>query len=108
MTTPSSNLEEQKIRRATTRLVQLQARLALREMRRATLARAKERRLHAHRRGALGDAVIAAGLGDWVYDEVLGILLAGREHFGQSDTARKLFRQRAAQSQPGAPTQTIH
>lgn len=91
-----TSAEEEKIRRATMRLAQLQARSALRAMRQAARSRMKLRREHAHRRGSLGDAVIGAGVGDWSNAEVLGLLLAGREHFGTSDTARKLFAQRAA------------
>jgi IS30 family transposase len=93
-----------KIQRATMRLAQLQARQALQEMRQKSQARARERRHGIQQRQALGEAVVRAGLGDWSCEEIAGLLMSAKAHFGTSDTARKLLAQRAAQPQQYVPT----
>jgi hypothetical protein len=100
--------EEEKIRRITMRLAQMQAKSALRAMRTAARTRTRLKREHAQRRSSLGDAVMDAGLGEWSHGEVLGLLLAGRDHFGASDAARALFTQRARRHQPHATSSMVH
>lgn len=85
-----------KIERAATRLSQLHARNALRQMREEAQNEARQRQLHERRRGMLGDAVMEGGLGEWAADEVLGLVLLARERFGQNDTTRKMLREHAA------------
>jgi hypothetical protein len=83
-----------KVQRAAARLAQLQARQALQELREQNrekaLARLREERV----RQELGGAVVRAGLGDWAGDEIAGLLLAGIDHFGTTETARALMRRR--------------
>lgn len=97
MSTSDNSRMAERIQRASLRLARLQAHNALKEMRDAKMARAKERRQHAQRGRAFAQALADAGLGDWSAEEVAGLLLTGRDRFGDSETARKLFRQRAEQ-----------
>jgi len=52
------------VERATHRLAQLKAQALLRQMQHATQMKARNRRLEAQRRSAIGHAVVAAGFGD--------------------------------------------
>lgn len=80
-----------KIERASARLVQLQAREALAEMRRKTQTNAKVRRMSARRRYELGEAVADAGLETWSKAEITGLLRRAKDEFGESELTRKLF-----------------
>ena len=88
MSTETIDPIEQKIERAGQRLAQLQARLALRDMRRAAKTRASVRRQTARRKYELGEAVLIAGLVDWQAAELVGLLLDGKDRFGSSPTMR--------------------
>lgn len=83
-----------KIERATQRVAQLQARRALREMRLATMARARARKHDARRKYELGESVLLAGLVDWQAAELVGLLLDGKDRFGASPTMRMGLRKR--------------
>lgn len=108
MSEQPTSIEEEKIRRITMRLAQMQAKSALRAMKSAVRARTRQKREHAHRRNCLGEAVMQAGLGEWKPAEVLGLLLAGRDHFGVTETARALFAQRAQRHQSNAHSSSLH
>lgn len=87
-----------KIERAQARLVQLQAREALMEMRRKTQAQGKARREQARRRMALGQVIDEAGMADWSKAELSGLLIRAREHFGDSEATRRMLAHRAGPS----------
>lgn len=91
------------IQRTVQRLAQLQARRALADMRKATAARARARRNDARRHQELGAAIDGAGFADWPPADIMGLLLVGRDHFGEADTARKLMRERAALATQAVP-----
>jgi len=103
----TTSLHEDKVRRYTHRLAQLQAQTFLRDKRLAARQRTKQRRETAQRRAAFGDVVMAAGFAEWSEDELLGMLLAARDHFGTSATARRLHAHRAMQHRT-APTPSLH
>lgn len=83
-----------KIERSQKRTAQLQARQALREMRLATVARARARKCAARRKYELGESVLLAGLVDWQAAELVGLLLDGKDRFGASPTMRMGLRKR--------------
>ncbi|MGN7126810.1 conjugal transfer protein TraD [Methylorubrum thiocyanatum] len=58
-------------------------------------ARSDERRRDAHLKIQLGGLIIKAGLGDMPRDQLLGLLLDGRERARDPDTAER-FAQRGA------------
>lgn len=97
-----------KIERAQARLVQLQAREALAEMRRKTQARSKARRQHARHRFELGEVVEEAGLGSWSKAELTGLLMRARDQFGDSDLTRKMLQAHASESQGIVGSNRIH
>lgn len=94
----------ERIGRATQRLAQLQARRMLKDMRLASAARTRARKLVARRRFELGEAIDRAGFEDWAAADVVGLLLVAKDHFGDAESARKLMRERARQS----PQSTAH
>ena len=100
------------IERATKRVAQLQARRALREMRRATVARARARKLDARRKYQLGESGLLAGLADWQPAELVGLMLDGKERFGASPTMRMGLRKRGEAhleaAQDGSASPTLH
>lgn len=87
-----------RIGRATERLAQLQARQKLKQLRLASAARTRERKLVARRRFELGEAIDKAGFSDWSAVDVMGLLLVARDQFGDADAARRLMRERARQA----------
>lgn len=101
-----------KIERSQKRTAQLQARQALREMRLATVARARARKHAARRKYELGEAVLLAGLVDWQAAELVGLLLDGKERFGASPTMRMGLRKRGEAhleaEQGGSSSPTLH
>lgn len=94
-----------RIERATSRLAQLQARRMLKDMRLASAARTRTRKLVARRRFELGEAIDRAGFADWAAADVMGLLLVARDQFGDADAARKLMRERAKQGLQHISTQ---
>lgn len=99
-----------KIERSQKRKAQLQAQRALRELRLATIERARARKRTARRKHELGESVLLAGLVDWQAAELVGLLLDGRDRFGASPTMRMALRKRgeahleAAQGGSSSPT----
>lgn len=97
-----------KIARAEARVAQLRAQVALREMRKASVAQAKARRLHAKRRQELGEAVAEAGLENWSKAELTGLLLRAKDEFGGSDLTRKMLGAHATFVAGGPGQSSIH
>lgn len=89
----STDVLETRIVKMTHRLAALEARRLLRERQHAAQARKAEMR----RRIELGGAVIAAGCGDWLVPEIIGLLLDGMERVGSSPTIRLGMKQRGEQ-----------
>lgn len=85
---------EARIRRATNRLSQRQARRLLRQMRQEDRELSRARRHEARQQSKLGAAVLAAGLGDWQSAELLGLLLTGRDRAVASPGLRETLRTR--------------
>ena len=67
------------VERATHRLAQLKAQALLRQMQHATQLKARNRRLEAQRRSAIGHAVVAAGFGDIDPEAIVALLAKTQE-----------------------------
>ena len=84
----------------------------MREMRRATIARARARKLDARKKYQLGESVLLAGLADWHAAELVGLLLDGKERFAASPTMRMGLRKRGEAhleaAQGGSASPTLH
>lgn len=83
-----------RIDRARQKLSRLKAQLRLRNARSNAKMKTLQRRAEYRRRLNLGGAVLAAGVGDWEADELLGLLLDGRDRALGSKTARLAMRKR--------------
>ncbi|MDC8010954.1 conjugal transfer protein TraD [Tahibacter soli] len=85
---------EERIASAARDLGQLEARRLFKDLTRGARAKTKARRLELRRRFELGGAVVAAGCGDWLVPEIVGLLLDGVERIGDSPTQRLGMKQR--------------
>lgn len=78
----------------------------LQEQRAKTHARKRARDIELRRKLQFGAAVISAGLGEWDFTEVLGVLLEAKERVGRSPTMRMAARKRGEQRATGAISST--
>jgi len=103
MTTEHSDPLTVKVQRDVARAARSMLRKELRDMRVATQARARARRLETRRKFELGEAVLIAGLVDWQAAEITGLLLDGKDRYGSSPTMRLGLSKRGAAHLAGAP-----
>lgn len=106
MTAARAHLQA-KLDRAHKRVEQIMAQQALSDMRRKTREDAKARHEQRRRREEFGEAVEEAGLGAWSKAEVSGLLLRAREHFGGSETTRRMLATRSV-ANPETDSGTVH
>lgn len=100
--------DEWLIKRLTATVEQLSERRKaqlMRDWRRSTTQRAKERREGLRVKIELGSAVFKAGLRSWSQDEVLGLLLDGRDRVSHSPTLRLAVRKKGEAFRTGRPAE---
>jgi len=95
-TTPEERIAQQ-IARVAKRAGQYQARELLRDLQRSAREREEARRKEARRKYVLGGAVVAAGCGEWVPAEIVGVLLDAQDRVSNSPTMRLGLRKRGEQ-----------
>lgn len=95
------------LERATRDISQVRARELAREMREKAERQERARKEAFRRRLAMGEIVSRVGLDDWSVEEVLGLLLDGKERVGSSATMRLGMRQRGEQHLQNAPQRRL-
>lgn len=78
----------------------------MRDWRRSTTQRAQQRKDELRVKIELGGAVVKAGLRSWSHDEVLGLLLDGRDRVSHSSTLRLAVRKKGEACRTGRPAET--